>query len=67
MIGVYTPEFPFEHNADKVRPAVHKMKAAYPVAIDNEPFPTSGGCVKVDDQDGRDQGDGALRAAAQLG
>ena len=36
VIGVHTPEFPFEHNADNVRLAVQEMGVSYPVAIDNE-------------------------------
>jgi hypothetical protein len=35
MIGVHTPEFQFEHNADNVRQAVDGMRIDYPVAIDN--------------------------------
>jgi thiol-disulfide isomerase/thioredoxin len=36
VIGVHTPEFPFEHNVDNVRQAVRQMKIDYPVAIDND-------------------------------
>ena len=36
VIGVHTPEFPFEHNLDNVRPAVRQMQIDYPVVIDNE-------------------------------
>jgi thiol-disulfide isomerase/thioredoxin len=36
VIGVHTPEFPFEHNAENVRRAVKDMRVAYPVAIDND-------------------------------
>jgi hypothetical protein len=36
VIGVHTPEFPFEHNIDNVRRAVEDMGIDYPVAIDNE-------------------------------
>jgi len=36
VIGVHTPEFPFEHNADNVRRAVREMSIDYPVATDNE-------------------------------
>src|SRR5580704_5910598 len=32
VIGVHTPEFPFEHNADNVRQAVQEMRIDYPVA-----------------------------------
>ena len=35
-IGVHTPEFSFEHNADNVRRAVQDMRITYPVAIDND-------------------------------
>jgi len=35
VIGVHTPEFPFEHNIDNVRRAVQDMRIAYPVATDN--------------------------------
>ena len=34
VIGVHTPEFGFEHNADNVRRAVQDMQIAYPVAAD---------------------------------
>ena len=36
VIGVHTPEFPFEHNIDNVRRAVRQMKVEYPVVIDND-------------------------------
>jgi thiol-disulfide isomerase/thioredoxin len=36
VIGVHTPEFPFEHNADNVRRAVQQMRVEYPVVIDND-------------------------------
>jgi hypothetical protein len=36
VIGVHTPEFPFEHDLENVRWAVEVMKVLYPVAIDNE-------------------------------
>jgi thiol-disulfide isomerase/thioredoxin len=36
VIGVHTPEFPFEHNLDNVRLAVRDMGVDYPVAIDND-------------------------------
>jgi thiol-disulfide isomerase/thioredoxin len=36
VIGVHTPEFPFEHNLDNVRRAVQNMRVDYPVAVDNE-------------------------------
>ena len=35
VIGVHTPEFSFEHNADNVRGAVRDMRITYPVATDN--------------------------------
>ena len=36
MIGVHTPEFPFEHNLENVRRAVRQMKIDYPVVVDND-------------------------------
>jgi thiol-disulfide isomerase/thioredoxin len=36
VIGVHTPEFPFEHNLGNVRRAAADMRVDYPVAIDNE-------------------------------
>jgi len=36
VIGVHTPEFDFEENADNVRSALGEMHIDYPVAIDNE-------------------------------
>ena len=36
VIGVHTPEFPFEHNLDNVRRAVQQMNVPYPVVIDND-------------------------------
>ena len=36
VIGVHTPEFPFEHNIENVRRAVKDMRIEYPVAIDND-------------------------------
>ena len=35
MIGVHTPEFPFERDFDNVRRAVQEMQIDYPVATDN--------------------------------
>ena len=32
VVGVHTPEFSFEHNADNVRRAVQDMRIDYPVA-----------------------------------
>jgi thiol-disulfide isomerase/thioredoxin len=34
VIGVHTPEFPFERNEDNVREAVEEMDVRYPVALD---------------------------------
>jgi thiol-disulfide isomerase/thioredoxin len=36
VIGVHTPEFEFEKNADNVRRAVKQMGIGYPIAIDND-------------------------------
>jgi len=36
VIGVHTPEFPFEKDVDNVRRAVKQMKVDYPIAIDND-------------------------------
>jgi thiol-disulfide isomerase/thioredoxin len=36
VLGMHTPEFPFEHDIDNVRRAVSQMGLAYPVAIDND-------------------------------
>jgi thiol-disulfide isomerase/thioredoxin len=36
VIGVHTPEFPFEHNLENVRLAVQQMRVEYPVVIDND-------------------------------
>jgi thiol-disulfide isomerase/thioredoxin len=36
VIGVHTPEFPFEHDLENVRRAVQDMRVSYPVAIDND-------------------------------
>ena len=36
VIGVHTPEFPFERNLDNVRRAVRQMRIEYPVVIDND-------------------------------
>jgi thiol-disulfide isomerase/thioredoxin len=35
VIGVHTPEFSFEHDADNVRQALEDMGIGYPVATDN--------------------------------
>ena len=36
VIGVHTPEFPFERNVENVRRAVQQMKIDYPIVIDND-------------------------------
>jgi thiol-disulfide isomerase/thioredoxin len=36
VVGVHTPEFWFERDADNVRRAVHEMRIEYPVATDND-------------------------------
>ena len=36
VIGVHSPEFPFERNADNVRRAAKDMAVNYPVALDND-------------------------------
>ncbi len=36
VIGVHTPEFPFEHDLDNVRRAVKQLRVEYPVVIDND-------------------------------
>jgi len=36
VIGVHTPEFPFEHDLENVRRAAKDMRVAYPIAIDND-------------------------------
>ncbi len=36
LIGVHTPEFPFEHDVDNVRRAASDMAVDYPIAIDND-------------------------------
>lgn len=35
-IGVHSPEFPFEHEVEKVRPALGAMGIDYPIAMDND-------------------------------
>jgi thiol-disulfide isomerase/thioredoxin len=35
VLGVHTPEFPFEHDLDKIRSALAGMGIDYPVAVDN--------------------------------
>jgi len=36
IIGVHTPEFPFEKDESNVRKAVHDLGVTYPVAMDND-------------------------------
>jgi thiol-disulfide isomerase/thioredoxin len=36
VIGVHTPEFSFEHEADRVRLAVEERSIDYPVVVDND-------------------------------
>jgi hypothetical protein len=36
LIGAHSPEFPFEHDVEKVSPALEAMGIHYPIAIDNE-------------------------------
>jgi hypothetical protein len=36
MVGVHTPEFPFEHDIDNVRRALQLLRIPYPVVIDND-------------------------------
>jgi thiol-disulfide isomerase/thioredoxin len=36
VLGVHTPEFPFEHDLENVRRAVKEMQVDYPVAVDSE-------------------------------
>jgi thiol-disulfide isomerase/thioredoxin len=35
VVGVHTPEFPFEHELENVRRAMQQMGVEYPIAIDN--------------------------------
>jgi hypothetical protein len=35
VIGVHSPEFPFEHDLDKIRSALGGMGIDYPIAVDN--------------------------------
>ena len=35
VIGVHTPEFPFERDVDNVRRAAAEMRVSYPIALDN--------------------------------
>jgi thiol-disulfide isomerase/thioredoxin len=36
VVGVHTPEFPFERGVDNVRQAVKDMRVEYPVALDSD-------------------------------
>jgi thiol-disulfide isomerase/thioredoxin len=36
VIGVHTPEFPFEQDVDNVRQAAEEMRVSYPIALDSE-------------------------------
>jgi hypothetical protein len=36
VIGAHSPEFPFEHDVEQVRPALRAMGVDYPIAIDND-------------------------------
>ncbi len=36
VIGVHTPEFPFEHDLENVERMLKKLRVVYPVAIDND-------------------------------
>ena len=36
VIGVHTPEFAFEHEIDRIRPAIKEREIDYPVAVDND-------------------------------
>jgi thiol-disulfide isomerase/thioredoxin len=36
VVGVHTPEFPFEQDVDNVREAVQEMAVEYPVALDSD-------------------------------
>jgi thiol-disulfide isomerase/thioredoxin len=36
VIGVHSPEFPFEHDVEKMRAALEAMGVAFPIAVDNE-------------------------------
>jgi thiol-disulfide isomerase/thioredoxin len=35
VIGVHTPEFSFEHEIDRIRPAIKEREIDYPVVVDN--------------------------------
>jgi thiol-disulfide isomerase/thioredoxin len=36
VVGIHTPEFPFEHDADNVRQAAKEMTVEYPIALDSD-------------------------------
>jgi thiol-disulfide isomerase/thioredoxin len=36
VVGVHTPEFPFEHDVDNVRQAAQDMRVEYPIALDSD-------------------------------
>jgi hypothetical protein len=36
VVGVHSPEFPFEHDLDKIRSALERTGVEYPIAVDNE-------------------------------
>jgi thiol-disulfide isomerase/thioredoxin len=36
VIGVHTPEFSFEHEIERIRPAITERQIDYPVAVDND-------------------------------
>ena len=36
MIGAHSPEFPFEHDLEKIQAALDAMGVEYPIAVDNE-------------------------------
>ena len=36
VIGVHTPEFPFEHYIENVRRAAKEMRVSYPIAVDSD-------------------------------
>jgi thiol-disulfide isomerase/thioredoxin len=36
VIGAHSPEFPFEHDLDKIRSALEAMGVDYPIAVDND-------------------------------
>ena len=36
VIGAHSPEFPFEHDVERVQPALEAMGIRYPIALDND-------------------------------